>query len=149
MMPARFFVVFAFIALAACSGGGPNGNVPGADDDNPFAAIAEGEHINFIGTEPFWGGEITGATLLYRTPDNPDGAAVEVTRFAGRGGLSFSATMGDADFDLVLTSGECSDGMSDRIYPLIATLQLARESRSGCAWSTGQPYTDPPGSVAP
>ena len=130
--------------LAACHGApeGAAGGLPGdADDTAPYAGIAEDEVVHFTGTEPFWGGEASGTSLLYTTPDNIDGNRISVTRFAGRNGLSFSGTFAGADFVLAVTPGACSDGMSDRTYPFVATLQVTGETRAGCGWTDAQPFT--------
>ncbi|HSG33186.1 MAG TPA: hypothetical protein VLA37_01530, partial [Sphingomonadaceae bacterium] len=84
-----------------------------------------------------------GTTLVYTTPENIDGTTIEVARFAGRGGLTFSGTYQGSNFDLLLTEGACSDGMSDRTYPFVATLSLGGEVRNGCAWSDEHPFTGP------
>ena len=124
-----------FAAGCESSDGAP---LPGdAADTRPYAGIGESEVVRLVGTEPFWGGRIEGGTLTYSTPDDIDGTAVPVTRFAGRGGLSFSGTLGGQQVDLAITPGECSDGMSDRTYPFAATLQLGGEQRTGCAWREG------------
>lgn len=136
------FLPFAFcLALAACSSQ-PDGQLPGnAQDEQPFSAIAPDEVIRLAGTEPFWGGEITGDVLRWSTPENIDGQAISVERFAGRGGLSFSGTLEGAAIDIVVTPAPCSDGMSDRTYPFAVTVQKGAEQLNGCGWSDRQPYT--------
>lgn len=115
--------------------------VPGdANDHTPFSAIAADETVRFTGNEPFWGGSIAGNRLLYQTPELPDGEAVTVERFAGRGGVSWSGTYRGARFGLSATPGACSDGMSDRSYPYTVTLTVGVEQRSGCAWTDRQPF---------
>lgn len=123
--------------LAAC-------NSP--DDERstrPFDAIGADETIRFTGTEPFWGGEASGGRLTYTTPEDPEGATIDVTRFDGNSGLSLSGELNGARFDLVVTSGTCSDGMSDRAYPYTVTLEVGGEARFGCAWTDSQPFTGP------
>ena len=105
-----------------------------------FAGIKPEETVRFTGTEPFWGGQVTGTALTYSTPENQDGADIAVTRFAGRGGVSWSGMYQAAKLVLAVTPGQCSDGMSDRIYPFVATLEVAGEQRSGCAWTERQPF---------
>lgn len=130
-------------AVTACHASGDRGSAPGdTDDTRPFSAIGSGETLHFTGTEPFWGGEVTGAALTYRTPENDGGSSISVSRFAGRGGLSFSGRLDDASFDLSVTEGRCSDGMSDRRYPFTATLRIGGEVRSGCAWSDSHPVVE-------
>ena len=122
------------------------GEAPGdTDDRRPFAEIAPNETVHFTGTEPFWGGKVTGSTLTYSTPENIDGTQISVERFAGRGGLSYSGQHSEAPFDVTITRGQCSDGMSDRTYPYTVTLSVEGEQRSGCAWTDDNPRSVPPG----
>lgn len=145
------------LLLGACDGDSPAAEdatpataqateaaVPGDTSDTaPFAGIAEDEVLNFTGTEPFWGGDIDGRTLTYKTPDDPEGEVIMVERFAGRGGIAFSGLLDGADFEMTVTPLECSDGMSDRTYPFTATLQIGEETRNGCAWSERNPFSGP------
>ena len=139
---------FAFTApmlmLAACSGPAEHGGpaVPGsAEDHRPFAGIAPDEVLHVTGTEPFWGGEISGTTLTWTTPEDSAGQTATVTRFAGRGGLSFSGTLGGQGLDMAVSPATCSDGMSDRTYPFGVTVQLGQQTLSGCGWTDRHGYT--------
>lgn len=121
--------------------------MPGdSKDHRPWQGIAREEVVHFTGTEPFWGGNVTGTELTYKTPDNPEGERIAISRFAGRGGLSFSGGLAAGPMTLAVTPGKCSDGMSDRTYPFTATLQVGSDVRQGCAWTDRQPYS---GSEAP
>ncbi len=133
------------LALAACHGGhGSDASVPGdRSDTQPYHGVARGEALRFTGTEPFWGGEVTGDRMTYRTVDQPAGEVFTVSRFDGRGGLSYSGTLNGAAFTLAVAPGQCSDGMSDRTYPFVVTLQAGDDLRSGCAWSDAHPYAEP------
>ncbi|WP_324828508.1 COG3650 family protein [Qipengyuania zhejiangensis] len=137
-MRGRFAGLACAVALAACQPGG-DGASTGATE--AFSGIAKDETVRITGTEPFWAGEIAGTMARYSTPENPDGSRFSVERFAGLNGVSFSGQLGEARFDLMITPGECSDGMSDRTYPFTATLMLGSEQRLGCAWTDRQPYT--------
>lgn len=117
---------------------------PAASASSPgpvFDAVRADETIRFTGTEPFWGGEVAEDQLIYRTPENQAGEPVPVQRFAGNNGLGFSGTLGGKPFDLAITPGSCSDGMSDRTYPYTATLRVGEEQRTGCAWTDRQPFS--------
>lgn len=128
---------FTALALTACHGA----SVPGdADDHTPFHEIGMDETIHLTGTEPFWGGKVVGTRLTYTTPENADGMAIEVSRFAGRGGLSFSGELKGSALTLAITPGTCSDGMSDRTYPFGATLRIGDELRQGCGWTDRKPW---------
>lgn len=120
--------------------------VPGdADDSRPYDRIAADDIVRFTGTEPFWGGQVAFTSLTYSTPEDPDGTSITVERFAGRGGVSWSGALGGAPFALAVTPGACSDGMSDRSYPFVATLQVQGEERRGCAWTERDPFVAPAG----
>ncbi len=132
------------VSLAACRASTAPGSVPGeADDTKPFAGTGQDEIVHFTGTEPFWGGQVAGTALTYSTPENPDGTDIVVSRFAGRGGLSWSGLYEGKRFALAVTQGNCSDGMSDRTYPFVVTLEVSGEQRRGCAWTDQQSFTDP------
>ena len=137
----RLAALPALALLATCSGGEPAANLPGGDDTQPFSGIAADETLRFTGTEPFWGGEVTGGRLIYSTMEDQEGREITVERFAGRGGLSFSGTLESNSFDMMVTPGRCSDGMSDRAYPFVVTLRIGEELREGCGWSQKQPFS--------
>lgn len=143
-MVGRLGVLAATALLAACQSG-EGANVPGdTEDQHAYDGISETDVVRFTGTEPFWGGQVEGDSLFYSTPEDLDGQTIAVTRFAGRGGVSFSGTLGGQALDLMVTPGDCSDGMSDRTYPFVATLQLGTDQRSGCAWREGEDDLGPP-----
>lgn len=134
------YPVAALLVLPACSSE-PDARLPGnAQDEQPFAGIGEDEEIGLTGTEPFWGGEISGGTMLWTTPDDMGGAHIAVTRFAGRGGVSFSGQLQGRVIDLTVTPALCSDGMNERTYPFTVTVQWGDAQLQGCGWSDVQPY---------
>lgn len=136
------FVPIAFL-LAACTSDGSD-RVPGdSEDTRPYAGVAEDETVHFSGTEPFWGGTVIGTSLTYSTPEDIDGTTITVERFAGRGGVSYAGTLDGAQLRMAVTPGECSDGMSDRTYPFVVTLDIGGALREGCAHSDSQPFEGP------
>ena len=127
------------LGLGGCGGtGAPEG--PG---NGTFSAIAPDEAVQYTGTEPFWGGAAERGMATYLTPERPEAPAFPVQRFAGNNGLGFSGSVDGASFDLTITPGACSDGMSDRTYPFTATLLIGSAQRQGCAWTERQPFTGP------
>ncbi|CDO35744.1 MULTISPECIES: COG3650 family protein [Novosphingobium] len=137
---ARRAFLLASLLLAGCQSGASN--VPGdSNDHKPWSGIGKDEVVHFLGTEPFWGGHAEGTLLTYTTPENPEGETITVSRFAGRGGLSFSGNLSGGEMTLAITPGECSDGMSDAAYPYGVTLRIGNEVRQGCAWTKGNPRT--------
>ncbi len=138
MTQPNYLCTAALLFLSAC---GPGSNPAERARTPAFDAIGPEEAVRFTGTEPFWGGSIEDGTALYSTPENSDGARFPVERFSGNNGLGFSGTLGGAAWDMTITPGECSDGMSDRTYPFTVTLLVAGERREGCAWTERTPYS--------
>lgn len=130
-------------AGSATPGGTAGAVIPDPESTEPYAAIGEREVVRLVGTEPFWGGQVAGTSLTYTTPEDPDGRAIAVERFAGRGGVSFSGALDGAALELTVTALACSDGMSDRSYPFTVTLKLGDDVRNGCGWSERQPFEGP------
>jgi uncharacterized membrane protein len=147
MSSGRTSALAASLLLAACSAGGTDSSgetTVTAADTQSYSGIGPQETVHFTGTEPFWGGQVSGKTLTYQTPDDRAGQILTVGRFAGRNGISFSADLGGQPFVLAVTPGKCSDGMSDRAYPFTVTLQVHGGQRQGCAWSDKHPMTGAP-----
>lgn len=135
----------ALLLLAACHSGSGHSQsgVPGDDDSTqPFAAISPDETLHFVGTEPFWSGSARGSTLTYSTPAQPDGTKIPFTRFGGRNGLGLSGMLDGDTFDMTITPGDCSDGMSDRRFPFTVTLNIGGDIREGCAWTDSKPFNE-------
>lgn len=135
--------------LAACQpqgagGAGADGGLPGNDSSTqPYDGIGADETLRFTGTEPFWGGDVTGTSLTYSTIEDQDGTVIEVERFAGRGGISYGGKLDGRDFEMTVTELGCSDGMSDRTYPFTITLLIGDETRNGCGWTGSKPFEGP------
>lgn len=124
------------LLLAGCS----QGSDPAPGDVPQFDGIAQNETITALGTEPFWSAKIDGSSLTYSTPENIDGTAIEISRFAGNGGLGFSGTLDGAALLMAVTPGECSDQMSDRSYPFTVTLTIGEAQYNGCAYTDQQSF---------
>lgn len=137
-MQTRAILLPLCLVMAACQSADE-----GERSTKPFDGIEPDETIRFTGTEPFWGGQATGESLTYSTPEDPDGTTIKVNRFAGNSGLGLSGTYAGSKFDMVVTKGTCSDGMSDREYPFTVTLEVGSETRFGCAWTEAHPFTGP------
>lgn len=139
--------LLAAATLAGCHArrGEDNGGVPGdSDSPKPFSGISPRETLHFVGTEPFWGGSAREGTLTYTTPAKPDGTKLAVRRFAGRNGLGLSGTLDGQPFDMTVTPGTCSDGMSDRRFPFSVTLRIGSEVRQGCGWTDTKRFQEGP-----
>lgn len=123
----------------------PAACAPAAEDaidpkGETFSAVAPDEVVTLVGTEPFWNLTITAGEGVWITPENPDGSRFAAARFAGNNGLGFSGTLDAKAFVATLTPGECSDGMSDRRFPYVATIALGEETLRGCGYTDRQPF---------
>lgn len=113
-------------------------------DTEPYDGIDAAAEIFIGGTEPFWALDITPAgdayTARFSTPDDIDGSSFTVSRFAGNNGVGFSGDLDGRAVHASLTPGDCSDGMSDRSYPFIATVALGDVTLYGCAHTSDEPF---------
>lgn len=113
---------------------------PPANEENISAClIQDGERIGemglkAVGTEPFWAADIKGRCVTYSTPENIDGTRIW-TEFSGsRDRGVWTGYYQDQRFVLrTRPDPDCSDGMSDKVYPLGVTLVVGGEERIGCA----------------
>lgn len=127
----------AILALAACSP---------ADDPAPPSAPPEpapvlggvdlGQPIRALGTEPFWSVELTGAEMVYTSPEPLEQRAPQPAPAIQGTTATWEAETADGTaLRVTLIATECSDGMSDRTYPLTAMVKLGALELTGCAAS--------------
>lgn len=110
---------------AAVSGGGIDGSEAATRAAVPSRLTARG-------TEPFWAVDVDAGERVWKTPERPEGAGVQVERHSSGKGVRDV----DADrtgLELMLTPGRCSDGMSDLVYPYSATWVHDGRTWRGCA----------------
>ncbi len=143
-MNRRPYICAALLLASACTPTQQDGVDP---KGKTFDAVRGDEVVTLTGTEPFWNVTITGDAARYSNPEHPEGFDFAVTRFAGNNGLGFSGTLFAEPFTATLTPGTCSDGMSDRRFPFVATIALGGETLEGCGYTTSQPFTG--GETAP
>lgn len=135
----------ALLALGACTDSTPES--PPADPA-PVATVLGGvdlsQPLRALGTEPFWGVDITPETLAYSAVDatevraNNPGPTIQGT-------TAVYASAGPDGTALVVTliATECSDGMSDRVYPLTARVEIGQQTLNGCAASFAFLHSEP------
>ncbi|TFI59331.1 hypothetical protein E2493_05700 [Sphingomonas parva] len=133
--------------VAACRAPAPPAPAA-APARNPAAAspclIQDGRQLDVaalraVGTEPFWNARIEGRCVTYSHPEDQAGTRLW-TRYERRGGGEiWTGALNGRRFVLRLRPAPgCSDGMSDRRYPLAAELEVSGERRSGCAEAAGR-----------
>lgn len=133
----RYFACLAILSvLTACSPeiseGEPaaaSATVSGEPDVTILAGVDLSEQIRLLGTEPFWAITVDDTDVLLERPD----AAPRHFTPSGFHVIGNRAELRSTTLSIVLTPGPCSDGMSDRQYPLTAEVRLDTDVLKGCA----------------
>jgi uncharacterized membrane protein len=90
--------------------------------------------LRAVGTEPFWGAAVQGRCVTYSHAEDQKGIRVWTRYAPAAGGGTWTGTNGGKPFVLTIRPAPgCSDGMSDRRYPLAAELLVGGERLQGCA----------------
>lgn len=114
---------------------------PAVGETAPAALVLGGvnleDAVSLLGTEPFWSVQLTQAGIVYEGLDRPEQTAPRADPVMAGTTATWDTTT-DAGNPLVVTLIEtpCSDGMSDRTYPLTARVEIGEETLNGCAAST-------------
>lgn len=132
-------VLAASLALVACS---PEPETAAEREPTPepastLAGVDLSRPVRLLGTEPFWGIDLTGTEIVYSGADRPEqrGPQPKPT-IQGTVATFETTTTAGSPIAITLTATECSDGMSDRTYPLTALVEVGGETLMGCAAST-------------
>lgn len=129
-----FATAAALTTLAACSQPAADKAPAAPVEARTLARVDLDQPLRVLGTEPFWAVEITPAGLTYSGVDRPEQKAANPGP-ALQGTVATWTTETEAKSPLVvtLTATDCSDGMSDRTYPLTARVEIGTETLTGCA----------------
>ena len=127
------------LALVSCSPSG-DAEIEASKVAAPpptLAGVDLSQPVRALGTEPFWSLELNGTDMIYTSPEPgelraPQPAAV----VQGTVAMFEAATADGQPMNVTLTATECSDGMSDRTYPLTALVEMGERTLTGCAAST-------------
>lgn len=132
----------AAAALAACSPA-PQEPAPQEPPQEPpaqppvLAGVDLRQPVRALGTEPFWAVDITPDALVYSGVDRPEQRAPNPGPVMRGATAAFSSkTQQGTELVVTLMATECSDGMSDRTYPLVARVEIGDEALNGCAAPT-------------
>jgi len=120
------------IFLSACQPAkAPEVDAPDTKASGIVGGVDLGSPARALGTEPFWSVAITPQELVYSGVDRPE------ARFANPGPRidGDTAVIAAEGLAVTLKAATCSDGMSDRTYPLEAEVTAGAEVLKGCAES--------------
>ena len=126
------------LVLSACSQGEePAPATPVVEPAPMLAGVDLGKPVRALGTEPFWSIELTGTEVVYTTPEPPEQRAPQPKPVVqGTTATWETQTVAGTALEITLVATECSDGMSDRTYPLTAMVRIGETRLSGCAASS-------------
>lgn len=124
------------MVLGACAQPPVDGAVPQATAIT-MAGVRLDQPLSVLGTEPFWNIRITDGEMALSRPDGGRPVAWHqgVTLSGGKAVMAGRDGQG-RQVEITLTPEDCSDGMSDRTYPLTARVQWGDWQLSGCAASS-------------
>lgn len=127
-----------FLALGACSRAEGNKDAVAAPaEPRRLAGVDLDQPLRVLGTEPFWAVEIQPDGLTYSGVDRPEQTAPNPgPALQGTVAVWTTQTATQAPLVVTLMATDCSDGMSDRVYPLTAKVEIGAESLTGCAASS-------------
>lgn len=147
------FIITVVGLISACSPANTDPEQP-AEAPEPASAPAQmntlpsqslngvdlSQPLSLIGTEPFWSITVSNSGIALKRPDYAD-VVLSATPFTVTGD---TAELRHEDLKLLLTAMTCSDGMSDRAYPLTAQAVYKGKALQGCAVPTADLETNRP-----
>lgn len=133
-----FAPILCLFALGACADGGtgPDDGAPEPAEPVVLGGVDLNQPLRALGTEPFWAVSIDASGLAYSGVDRPEQRAANPgPQVQGSAAQWNVRTDQDQPLIVTLIDTECSDGMSDRTYPLTARVEIGEETLNGCAAS--------------
>lgn len=127
------------LALVSCSPSGDT-KIEASEVAAPpptLAGVDLSRPVRALGTEPFWSLELNGTDMIYTSPEPGELRAPQPAAVVQGTVAMFEAETADGQpMRVTLTATECSDGMSDRTYPLTTIVELGERTLTGCAAAT-------------
>jgi uncharacterized membrane protein len=134
----RLYAALSVLVLAGCSPA--EAPAPSPKLTAPAAVLGGVElagPLRAIGTEPDWSVDLMGTEMVYTSPEPPGQRARQPEPvIQGTTATWAGETADGATFKVTLVATECSDGMSERTYPLTAMVTVGERALTGCAAST-------------
>lgn len=123
------------LLLVGCATDTSSSAGPGPGGPARLGGVDLSQPLRALGTEPFWGVDISGPEMTFSGADRPTIRAAPARRSVFPDSVVYRG-LTEAGVELVVTleAQDCSDGMSDRTYPLTARVTFGDDIRlSGCA----------------
>ncbi|GGZ41129.1 COG3650 family protein [Asticcacaulis endophyticus] len=147
------YLAIALICLTACSPASTD-TAPAEDNSEPASAPAKvsalpahslngvdlDQPLTLLGTEPFWSVTASPSGIVFKRPDEAD-ITLSAAPFTA---MADTAELRHDELTMTLTATTCSDGMSDRAYPLTAQVTYKGKIMQGCAAPTSDLQADRP-----
>lgn len=138
--------VTGLLILAACSEpASKKAAAPApATTQATLAGVDLAQPVSVLGTESFWGIQITPADITYTSPDAAPASGANPGPVVQGTTAAYKTTLDGKPLEVTLIATECSDGMSERTYPLTAIVKLGETRLNGCAISQAALTALPP-----
>ena len=130
-MPSYFALFLLALALSAC-----NPALQPASSGRGVSATAPVKY-RCTGTEPFWSIDISSEGIVFQSPESSPVTYPYTAAQNNAGSIEFNTSLNtnteSSTLKVVLTPGNCSDGMSDIQYPYSAEVVRDGQRLRGCA----------------
>jgi uncharacterized membrane protein len=118
---------FYGLLLLGCQG---RDSAPQAESVQPPRSAA----FRAAGTEPFWALDIDSTGLRFRSPDDTAGVHwPQPSSRVNEDTLQWAGRTTRGEIDASIWPGQCSDGMSDRVWSYTAAVRIDTTRYTGCA----------------
>lgn len=137
--------LLALLPLAACSPKAEKPPEPKSIQIDSLAGVDLNAPLTVTGTEPFWSLTLTEEEATFERPSE-EAKVFPREKFEinkDKEGPARAELLTN-ELSLTLIAQKCSDGMSDRAYPLTAEINLGDEVLKGCAVTTAALEKDKP-----
>jgi len=130
-MPCYLHLILVALLLGSCTSGPP----PSSSGRGLAAPVSVSYRCT--GTEPFWSVAISPAGIVFQSPEVAPVTYPFVASKKSGQTIEFLTSLNfgseKSTLKVILTPGNCSDGMSDTIYPFIAVVIRDGQQLRGCA----------------
>lgn len=130
-------MLIPLLLLAGCATDASSPSGPGPSGPARLGGVDLSQPLRALGTEPFWSVDVSGPEMTFSGADRPTIRAAPARRTLFEDSVVYRGlTESGVELIITLEADDCSDGMSDRTYPLTARVTFGDDIRlSGCAAS--------------